>query len=161
MSAPVGCMFSSYTTKIPNIIHKFNQGALYSLAGQGSIFSRLLTSNIFLDFASMPWSVFLEITETDPGIRNERLYAPVSSGFFLILAWVLILNVSLSAEIRLYVFWPLRQVCARKFHRVMLQIAVSTFGTRLCRCSCLCFSIFCYNVYSACKNDKDVGTVHA
>ena len=82
MSAPAGCMFSSYTTKIFNIINKFNQRVLYSLAGQGSIFSRLFTSNIFLDFASMPWSVFLEITETVPGIRNERLYAPVSSGFF-------------------------------------------------------------------------------
>ena len=28
MSAPAGYMFSSYTTKILNIIHKFNQGAL-------------------------------------------------------------------------------------------------------------------------------------
>ena len=79
---------------------------------------------------------------------------------FLILAWALILNVSLSAEIRLFVFWPFRQVCSRKFHCVMLQIAVSTVGT-ICRCTCLCFSIFCYSVYSACKIDRDVGTVHA
>ena len=54
---------------------------MYSLARQGSMFSRLFISNIFLDFASMPWSIFLENTETVPGVRNVRHYASVSSGF--------------------------------------------------------------------------------
>ena len=148
-----------WMTEGPRVNFVRRDCVLFSRAGQH--FSRLFTSKICLDFASLPWSVFLEITETVPGIRNVRHYASVSSVYFLILAWALILNVSLSAEMRLNVFWPLRQVCARKFHCVMLQIAVSTFGTRLCGSTCLCFSIFCYNVYSACKNDKDVGIVHA
>ena len=69
---------------------KITASIVYSLAGQGSIFSQLFPSNIFLDFASMPWSVFLLIKETVPGIRNVRHYASVSSGFFL--------NISLSAN---------------------------------------------------------------
>ena len=77
---------------ILNIYEKITASIVYALAGQGSIFSRLFPSNIFLDFASMPWSVFLLlIKETVPGIRNVRHYASVSSGFFF-------LNISLSAN---------------------------------------------------------------
>ena len=128
---------------ILNMLHlwkKITASILYSLAGQHFF------SNFHLQYLSRfcfhALICLLRNHWNGPWYTKRNTLCADFFWIFLILAWALILNVSLSAEIWLYVFWPLRQVCARKFHCVMLQIAVSTFGTRLCRCTCRCFSIF-------------------
>ena len=131
------CMFCWYNFKHVTFVKK-SPHRLCTLLQDRAVFFSTFHLQYFVRFCFHALICLLRNHRNGPWYTKVRHHAPVS---FLILAWALILNVSLSAEIWLYVFWPLRQVCARKFHCVMLQIAVSTFGTRLCRCTCLCFSI--------------------
>ena len=79
------------------------------------------------------------------------------------------LNVSLSANFWMLA-WALKNDCRFSglntgihliFQLCLVAGWFSTVGTRLYENTCFCFRIFCYNMYSACKYDKDAGTVHA